>query len=331
VGSAVALADGGKISGLFFSDYYYIAANHNADLESRNGFWYRRVYLTYDKKLDSEFAIRLRLEMNSPDGLSEDASGKLEPFVKDGYLKWSPKKMHTVIYFGLSGTPTWGFIDGFWGYRSVEKTLLDLQKLGSSRDFGLAIKGSLAGNNTLTYHAMVGNGTGTGSENNEDKKFYLSAALRPVEGVVIEGYVDFENRDLDQDRITTQGFIGYQQKRFRIGGQFVHQIRQQGKGKEDVTIQGLSVFGAVALQPKKVWILARFDQMLDANPSGPKIAYIPYSDAAKSNTIIAGVDWSPAKDVHIIPNLFLVIYDEPDQGEKPDSDLMPRLTVYYRF
>jgi hypothetical protein len=178
---------------------------------------------------------------------------------------------------------------------------------------------------------MVGNGTGTGSENNEDKKFYLSAALRPVEGVVIEGYVDFENRDLDQDRITTQGFIGYQQKRFRIGGQFVHQIRQQGKGKEDVTIQGLSVFGAVALQPKKVWILARFDQMLDANPSGPKIAYIPYSDAAKSNTIIAGVDWSPAKDVHIIPNLFLVIYDEPDQGEKPDSDLMPRLTVYYRF
>ncbi len=71
--------------------------------------------------------------------------------------------------------------------------------------------------------------------------------------------------------------------------------------------------------------------MLDPNPSGAGIAYIPFDDTAKSNFIVAGLDFSPHKDVHIIPNVELVIYGEPDTGETPDPDVIPRLTFYYKF
>ncbi|MDE0040571.1 MAG: hypothetical protein OXT74_00915, partial [Candidatus Poribacteria bacterium] len=72
VSSTAALADGGKISGLYFGDYYYIAAHHNEDLKSRNGFWTRRVYLTNDQKLNETISSPVRFEMNSPDGMAAE-------------------------------------------------------------------------------------------------------------------------------------------------------------------------------------------------------------------------------------------------------------------
>jgi len=48
----------GKISGLVFMDYYYVANHHNENIEGKNGFWLRRVYFTYDHDLGSYFKIR---------------------------------------------------------------------------------------------------------------------------------------------------------------------------------------------------------------------------------------------------------------------------------
>ncbi len=43
-----------KISGLAFGDFYWIAANHDENLKDRNGFWFRRLYLTFDKALTEQ-------------------------------------------------------------------------------------------------------------------------------------------------------------------------------------------------------------------------------------------------------------------------------------
>ena len=197
MGSTAVSADGGKLGGLFFSDYYYIAANHNKDLESRNGFWICRIYLKYEQKLNETFSTRVRLEMGSPDGLRDGVFGTMRPFVKDSYLKWSPKTIDKDIYFGLSSTPTFSVMEPLWGYRPVEKTLLDLQKLGRTRDFGIAVKGHVPGSDILSYHAMVGNGASTGTETNKYKKGYLSATLKPSGGLLAQSYVDFYREPAD--------------------------------------------------------------------------------------------------------------------------------------
>ena len=42
-----------------FGDYYWFASDHRDALEDQNGFWFRRIYLTYDQKFSESFSMRL--------------------------------------------------------------------------------------------------------------------------------------------------------------------------------------------------------------------------------------------------------------------------------
>jgi hypothetical protein len=315
----------GKISGYMFGDWYWVAANHDSTLKNQNGLWFRRIYVTYDKGLSEEFAVRFRFETSNSGDFK--AGGRLDPFFKDAYLKWT-RNRHSII-FGLSSSPTWERVESIWGYRSVEKTPLDLQKgWGGSRDFGIAFQGSLDPNKKLLYHFMIGNGSDTKSETDKDKKIYLSLAVKPVKELTVEAYWDWENRQDDKDVLTLQGFASYEQKKGRVGVQFAQQTRQQGPGKDDLKLEIFSVFGAGQLS-EKAWAFGRIDRMFDPSPKG--IAYIPFAEA-KSTLIIAGVDLKPIPEVHLMPNVEVVVYSENEVTKiKPDADAIPRLTVYYTF
>lgn len=316
----------GKWSGYMFGDVYYYAANHDASFEKQNGLWFRRIYLGYDRELTPSWAMRLRLEANSP-GFNQ-TSDKLLPFFKDAYLKWT-RGRHNV-FIGLSPSPTWELIESTWGYRSVEKTPLDLYKWGGSRDLGLGLKGSFDEKKKLSYHAFFGTGTDTKSETDKDKKLYLALQAKPANGWTFEVYGDWENRKDDKDVSTLQVFGSCEQKKYRAGAQYAHQTRQQGTDKTDLTLDVFSVFAAGRLADK-AWLLGRFDRMADPNPDGPKIAYIPFDATAKYNFFILGLDLMPTGSVHLIPNLKLATYDTPATGSKPDSDVIASLTFFFTF
>jgi hypothetical protein len=83
---------------------------------------------------------------------------------------------------------------------------------------------------------------------------------------------------------------------------------------------------------EKAWAYGRIDRIFDLNTDGEKIAYIPFDKTAKSTLLIAGVDLKPIPEVHLMPNVEVVIYDENETTKvKPDADVIPRLTVYYVF
>lgn len=314
-----------KFSGYMFGDYYYMASNHDADLEGANGFWLRRIYFTYDRGLSDQFSIRMRFEMNTAGDFS--SKSKMSPVIKDAYLKWK-KNQHSIL-FGISPTPTWDVIEKFWGYRSVEKTALDLQKFGSSRDFGLSFKGTLDSEKRVEYHLMVANGNSNSSENNEGKKILFALTGKFKNGVLIQGYADFDERPGETNRYTLQGFAAIQKENFRVGVQYAHQNRQVAGGN-DQKLQIGSVFGAAKLSDK-VWGFARIDRTFDPNPDGNKISYIPFDKTAKSNFIVAGIDFLPAKNVHLIPNIEAVLYSDNDAGTSPDTDVIPRFTLYFSW
>lgn len=314
-----------KLSGLAYVDFYWVAASHLDSLEDRTGFWFRRIYLTLDQDVSQAFSLRLRLEMNSPGDFTSATA--LDPFVKDAYLRWR-RGRHEIV-FGLSPSPTFDFIESFWGYRSVEKTLGDLQKLSDSRDFGIGARGSLDRKRLVRYHFQAGNGSGTKGETNEGKKAALSLGLHTRAGFVVQGYADFEGRPGDTDRRTLQGFAGYRAERGRLGVQVGRQIRDVPGGPNE-DLDYLSAFGALRLRPG-IGVLGRYDRMFDPNPEGPRIAYLPFSPAANSSLVFAGVDVRVHDSIHIIPNIEYIFYDMPDGTETPGDDAVPRLTVSYSF
>lgn len=321
----VNVGDNGTLSGTVFGDYYWIPSNHDAELEGNNGFWFRRIYFTYDHQLSDSFSGRFRLDMSSAGDFTTNA--KLEPTVKDAWLKWSADD-HSITA-GITSTPTWGLVEDVWGYRSVEKSPLDLYDFGSSRDFGLSFKGNLDSADKLTYHFMFANGNSNRTELNKGKKFMLSLGYHLTQNFVIQGYADWDDRPGNTDRYTTQAFAGYQSDTFNLGALYAYQLREIPTAP-DLNLDIVSLF-ANSRVTETVKIFGRIDHLFDQNPTGPGNDYLPISDKAESTFLTTGVDVALEENIHLIPNIESVIYGEDASGNRPKTDIMPRLTLFYKF
>jgi len=322
--AAAALRAEGKLSGLMFGDYYYAIKNHDAAVKNNNGFWFRRIYLTYDGTLTDKIAMRFRLEMNSPGDFK--TSTTLIPFVKDAYLAAKIGK-HTLM-LGLIGTPLYDNLDEYWGYRPMEKTPIDLFKFGNSRDFGLGLKGALDAKNKLTYTVVVGNGAGTKSETDHGKAVYGRLNFQPTPALFLELYADYTNTGNDTSVNILQAFAGVKGNWGRSGLNFgVRNARQAGVNSD---MKFVSLFGVFKISPK-LEAVGRFDRLLDPNTNGSKIDYIPMANNVKANVLLAGLGWSLSDNVKIIPNVKYVFYDAPEIGEKPTADFYTYLTLYFKF
>lgn len=315
----------GTFSGRVYSDIYYMLSNHNEDLEGQNGIRFRRIYATYEYTFTDAVSTRLRLEMDNVGDFT--TAEKMAPVVKDAYLKWDTGQH--AFYAGIAGSPTWGVVEDVWGYRSMEKTPLDLQGLGSSRDFGLAAKGVLDNSGRLNYHAMIGNGNSNSSESDKGKKMMLSLSYQLTGQLVIEAYGDYESRDGTDDVYTWQGFMAYQSDALVVGGMYA---AQSNTGNNADVLDIASAFTHFKLGDKTKGVL-RVDHMFSPNPAGSGIDYLPFSPIAESTLLIAGVDIQPIQNVHIMPNVETVFYTntEPANVEDPATDIQPRLTLFYRF
>ena len=303
------LAENGTLKGIMFGDYYYVvsADSNAAASEKQNAFQFRRLYFTYDKNIAEDFSIRYRLEA-SDKGYGQTA--KMVPFVKIAQLKWAGAVANADLYVGLTGTPTWSISEAVWGYRSVEKTILDLNKIGSSADIGVGLSGKAGG---LAYRLMLGNGPGQKPEDDNGKKIYGQVAFKPAGGVQLVGYADINMRPASQNQMTVKGFAALQQDALRVGVEaFMRINKEKVANGDDETISGVSVFGAMDVMDKCA-AFARLDVV---------------NNDAKDTTkmlVIAGVDHSPAKNIHLMPNLYV---DLPDG---PDPSIQARVTASYKF
>ena len=298
----------GKIKGIAFGDYYYVASGSDKD---ENGFKFRRIYLTYDLKWNGRWSGRVRFEANDAGFGGED---KMRPFVKHGYLRY--RANGRTVYMGLFGTPTWNVSERIWGYRSIAKTIMDMRKIGSSADLGVGYKGKLDGSGRVNAQLMFGNGSGQRPEADNGKKVYSLLHLKPTDVVEATVYLDWEDKPDGRDRITFAAMLGTSVEKLRFGIEgFVRKNRGTQSG-DDVQLRGVSAFGAVNLKPR-VDVFGRLD-FFDPDRS---------AEHDEEYMIIGGVDVAPARNIHIMPNVMATIYASSDAV----TEVVPRMTVSYKF
>jgi hypothetical protein len=316
---------GGKLSGYMFGDYYHITKNHRSDILDKHGFWFRRIYLSYDYKINSNFSTRLRFEMaNEGDFKSKDA---MTPIVKDAWLKYKLDKIQFIL--GISPPPTFAVIEKIWGYRSVEKTPLDIQKMASSREFGLSILGKFDDDGIVKYHLMLSNGSSNKEEIDKGKSGMLSLGLYPSKEWIFELYGDYSDKSGNTDWYTWQAFLSYSIEQFWAGIQYTDQTRRQEENNDE-QLRVASIFLGGNLS-EQFSLFARVDKTFDPNPDGDDIDFIPFDPTAKSTFFVAGVDFKPVKDVSIIPNVEFIKYERNNMGVTPASDLISRITFFWKF
>jgi len=318
----------GSFKGYMINEYYSVLSHHVEDFEGNHGFWLRRIYLTYNGEITDGVSMRLRYEMNSPGDFG--TSSTLNAFVKDAYLSF--KLGGQSMKVGIQSPPTFDYIEGIWGYRALEKTPLDLLKLRSSRDFGISMKGRLDANDKAKYHIMYGNGSSNKSEIDQGKVFYGHLSFQLTKCLYAEVYGDYESQPDDKNYYVYQGFASYSGDWGRFGVQFAKKHYSHNDTSLDYTV--MSAFAVIAAG-EKTEVIARYDRAFGdgfkENFSGHKISYIPFSNNVESNFVIGAISFQAWKNVWIIPNIKYTFYNDPDQGDKPDSDMYANLTLWYKF
>jgi hypothetical protein len=316
-----ALAGETSFSGLFFGDYYWIVSHNDKSIQDRTAFWIRRAYFTVDHPLDEGIETRFRLEMNDPGDFT--TSSRLTPYLKEAWVKWALGD-HALVA-GLGPTPTWHRVEAVWGYRFLEKTPLDLQRLGTATDLGVGMNGAFGSGKRAYYRVMLSNGGGTSSEADKGKRIMGSLGQSLASGLVFEIYGESFAGSGSTNSYTVQGFVGRTAETMRWGVQYAKQIQEQPSGG-DIDIDLVSVFAAWRAR-ETMWLVGRVDHLFDPNPDAGDIAYLKLDPTAEQTLFIGGVDFVLRGKIHLVPNIEAVVYSE-ENGASPDEDIFARLTLY---
>jgi len=332
-----------SIKGKVFGDYFYNLQDHSKASEDQNGFLFRRLYFTFENQLTDNIKMRFRLEAKH-EGYGEQE--KLYPFVKHAYLEFSHLIPHHKLYLGISSTNAKENAEEYWAYRSVEKTIMDLNKIAPSADMGLSLKGDI--NQYIHHWVALFNGPGYGSsEVDKYKKLGYALWITPVKGMMLEGYIDYEAQDPKTGTFgpaadyfhssgyrTIKGFAGYKNANFTLGVEGFSRVNFQsgatdssGSKKCDVNKTGISLFGNFTLITSKLAAFARYDYF---DPDTDDNVYLDSGINGLNDSetlVIAGLDFTVMNTLHLIPNIIIKRY----QNDNIDQDIMARITFSYKY
>ncbi|MDP4290616.1 MAG: hypothetical protein Q8908_06005 [Bacteroidota bacterium] len=347
----------GVVYGYVYADYFTklhadslnrgIKTQYAGLAQNYNAFAFRRIYLGYDYQISPKFSTQLTLA-NENDNL--DASGQRTLYIKYANLRWKNIFRNSDLILGQSATPFFSQTsEVVWSYRNVEKTIADQRGIASSNDFGIALQGKFNDKGDYGYHIMIANGTSQKPENNMFKKLYGEVWAKFMDQkltIDLAGTTEAQNKTTAYN--TIKGFVAYQTKPFTVGVEIVSQNQvsaaQLSKNADqvadaslvNVTPFGVSVFARGVLVANKVNYFARYDSY---DPNSNFNANVTYKTTGmtnyKENFFTGGIDFTPHKNVHIIPNIW---YDQSNSKlnnvsgrAKSDYDLVARVTVNYIF
>ncbi|MEZ4699976.1 MAG: hypothetical protein R2834_06575 [Rhodothermales bacterium] len=302
------------LSGLAYIDYNYVLASPDSGEAGSNGFTYRRLYLTADYRLDDSFSGRARVEVSNS---STTAQGRPSPFIKDLYVTWSNALGHGHhLTLGVTAPPSFTVSERFWGFRSLEATIMDRNRIVSSRDFGIVASGPLEASRRFRYAVMFADNEGVNQERDKDKRLYGQLEWHQPDGrAVATAGIDYAGYTGELDRgVNFPVFLGVDLERFRLGAEaFYNRITFDAGGDE--VFAGLSVFGLVRLTTR--WNgVARYDRF--STEIGSNRSHADYA--------IIGLEFHPNPNVHIMPN-----FEFTRSAANADMLVNGRLTVHVDF
>ena len=258
-----------------------------------------------------------------------------------------------------------------WGYRSIERTITDIRRT-SSYDFGGSLQGWFDNKGNFGYDVMVANGTGDKAENDNYKWFYGDVYAKFLnKKLIVDLYQDYTklnwgvwvkgpNGPRYQDRNMTKLFVAYTAPKLTVGVEaFMNTLMGDVivTGKDGNTYYrttkatGVSVFAKGRITKDKLGFFARLDNYdptgnLDAiasnaNTKSYTVSTSQYDPTTKEMFATFGIDYTPIKNVHIMPNVWVNTYksglSSTQYGENAagtgvlGTDAVYRLTFYYVY
>jgi hypothetical protein len=330
--------------------------------KTANDMQLRRVYLGYNydisRSISTEFLLAYE-EGNVATGATLDAAGERSVYMKLANIRFKNVYSNADVIFGAQATPAYtATSEVAWGYRSIEKTLTDKNGLIKSSDLALALRGAFNDAKEYGYDLMIGDGQGQKLPNvlsvqAKNKKLYVDLWGKFMDKKIwVQAYFDDQQtQDLPISKATStlKFFVGYVTTPLTVGAELVMQTNTNAVADSNFSTQkqetvdskpfGFSVFATAQIIENSLNAFARFDSFDPDNNyvnSGVKYSTAGYgSTLSKETFITAGLDWTPYKNVHIMPNIWYDGYSNKNSNltdkKLSDNDIVPRITFFYKY
>ena len=291
---------------------------------------------------------------------------KMSFYIKYANLRVRDLWTGTDLIIGEQPTPTWNLSsEQIFNHRWIERTITDFHKLGNSFDVGAGLQGTFdPQTKNFGYNLLVGNNT----------QAAIGSATSPTTGFYKEFYGDIWAKFLDK-KLYIDAYSDYARTApatFAIGGQshnmfkgiisytipeltvgieaFTDKITNgvtitngSVKTPANATAAGVSFNAYGSIVKNKLGFIARFDKY---NPDTEFItgsttysvntnlgSYSPYT---KEKFYVAGLDFTPAPNIHFSPNVWIVQFHDQQLSTTSgyvadDHTVIYRLTFFFTF
>jgi len=311
-------------------------------------------------------------------------NNKLSFYIKLADIRWKNIWKGTDLVFGQQATPAFpGLTEKIWNYRSIERTISDIRRT-PSYDLGVGLQGTFdPKTKNYGYDLLVANGTSAKPESDNYKWFYGDVWAKFFnQKFIVDLYADYSKLNWTDSwhhsRQMWKGYIAYNTAPLTIGVEgFINNLKQDvfatkydgGIDTLNNAAKGISAYIHGDIIKNKLRFFARYDHYIPTNQVNNSVynKYVlntgnyndnSYSSIASSSSpavptgdetytqdfITLGLDWMPAKNVHVMPNIWYNRYSTQLSGDlnntvngdlaskaKGDYDLVYRVTFYYTF
>lgn len=274
--------------------YGSIFANYHMGLNKTDvtAFELKRAHFGYKAQLSKYFNANVKLDIGSPDDLSDYSLIRRYAYFKNAYVNYSKDKFK--VYFGIIGLLQFKIQEKYWAHRYIQKSFCDEYKFGSSADLGAQTIYKFADWLSADFTVMNGEGY-TKLQSDNTLTGGLGVSIVPYHNFVFRVYGDFSEKDEIQTTVST--FVGYKLGDKAIGG-VEYNWRSNDSYDHNHDRYGYSVY--MSYYPmKKLQVFARYDKV-ESNILADE--YIPWELSSDGSAAIAGVEYSPIKYVKMALN-----------------------------
>ncbi len=337
---------------------------------------FQRIYLGYDYFFNNKFSIHMVLAHEelydaniSKDDI--DNANNRTVFIKYCNFEWDNIFKGSNLIVGATVTPGFPITEEpFWGYRSLERTIMDMRGIVSSNDVGVNLGGKFWSDKDASgkekacigYNIMYGNGTNAVPDNinlssvtGDFHRFYGDLYGRFMgDKILIDLYSDYHVVDPNQNDLVWRGLIGYKVKNFDLSFEYFQESMSKqdfitkgpdysGTGTDSLsrTQSGISIEGAYTfLRDKhthdpKLGVVARYDMYNPDDNFNASDTYKSSSFPYTEQFMMLALDYTPIKQIHIMPNIWYDGFSNATTGavdrNASDYDFVARITFYFLF
>src|SRR3954447_18770041 len=263
----------------------------------------KRGYIIVDHRFDDTWSANITTDFRyNSNGTSKDVL----VFVKKA---WVQARINPAlnIRVGESDTPWVSFVEGLYGYRFVESTLIDRTKFGASTDWGVHVFGTF-GHNLVSYQVSAINGAGykTLSRNSNTIDLEGRIAINPIKAVTLavgaySGKLGKSNDGVNVNHRATRldAVLAYTNSRVHAGVEYFAATNWNNittapaplpaPSTPDDKSDGWSGFASYAVAPK-ISVFGRYDWLTPSRRLTPSM---------RDNYFNVGLDYKPIAPIDL--------------------------------